>query len=54
MADNSKIPLDKRMIGRIKSFEFALTVVTNEADRQVILERIAQLKCKLSSLKGDE
>jgi len=54
MADNSKIPLDKRIIGRIKSLEYALTVVESESDRLVILERIAQLKRQLSSLKGDE
>jgi hypothetical protein len=54
MADNSKIPLDKRIIGRIRQFQSALTVVESESDRLVILERIAQLKRQLSSLKDDE
>lgn len=54
MADNSKIPLDKRIIGRIRQFQSALTVVESESDRVVILERIDQLKRQLSLVKGDE
>lgn len=54
MADNSQFTPERRINGRIKSFELALTVVTDEAERQVILERIAQLKRQLSLVKGDE
>lgn len=53
MADNSKIPLKNRIEGRIKSFEFALTVADDYA-KSLILDRIAQLKRQLSLVKGDE
>lgn len=54
MADSSKIPIEKRIIGRIRQFQSALTVVESESDRVVILERIAQLKRLLSLVKGDK
>lgn len=54
MADSSQFTPERRINGRIKSFEFALTVVVDEAERQVIIERIAQLKRQLSLVKGDK
>lgn len=53
MADNSKIPLKKRLEGRIRQFEGVLPLA-DDYTKSLILDRIAQLKRQLSSLKGDE